>query len=83
MMLDYMELGFSKFPLPFALVLGGYALILLLDKVIADPTHHNHSNNEKSGQFEIVNKNPFESERNSLVHTTQTGVDQVGFSSNI
>lgn len=76
MMLDYMNLGFSKFPLPFALVLGGYTLILLLDKVIADPSHHNHNNgNVKNQQFEVLNKNPFESERHSLIETTQTGAE--------
>jgi len=34
----------EEFPLPFVLVLAGYALILLIDKVIIDS--HSHGNDD-------------------------------------
>ena len=54
----YFEESFSQFPLPFVLVLVGYSLILLIDKVITD-THSGHeSDHHANGNKEIL-ENPF------------------------
>lgn len=39
---EYLEKSFSQFPLPFVLVLCGYSIILLIDKVIIDAHSHSH-----------------------------------------
>ena len=44
-----MEESFKSFPLPFVLVLAGYAFILLLDKVMISSHSHGSGGNDNDG----------------------------------
>lgn len=68
---EFIEEAFDSFPLPFVLVLGGYAFILLLDKVLISA--HSHSNEEHHSSGEGTLNSQLDTEgHTSLDHDTSS-----------
>eukprot|EP00347_Sterkiella_histriomuscorum_P001282 403372636 len=72
---EFIEQSYSSFPLPFVLVLAGYAFILLLDKVLISGNHSHDGNHSKDQtdqdnlSGDLKDCNPFQSIKTSPMIT--------------
>lgn len=70
---EFIEEAFDSFPLPFVLVLGGYAFILLLDKVLI--SSHTHSNEEGHSSSEGTQSSHLTTEDHSSLDNDNASSD--------